>query len=642
MPPGGWFPDGGIISASYDHTVKVWAYDSFLPSGNTDPISTLPHDAECCFVTGTDDGRIIAGCWNSVCRIWTSPTDFLTLTHNDYAVWSAAAVPSGYITLGADRTIRSWTLDGIPIQTIDAAHSDVPRTCLYLPSRSLFVTAANDGRIKEWLFEDSNLAPLETIAVSDKYLYDLCAIGDDTYVVGSDDRCAYIVSSSSKSIIDVLPCPGEIWSVAVTENGDVVTASADGSLRLFTQSEARRAPLRDEHRYLQDLAALQFTGPELQGIDPAELQDITDLGSEPGVPGRAVLARSGSDVSVCVWSIGYGQWIAIGNVAKPQSAGQVADEEGRTWDMRLSIELDEGYTLPLYMNHGDNPYKVAQEFLARHELPQEYYEAIATFIRQEDPAAQRKAPAKVEPVFPMLQAVFFTELDTDALLRKLRGMNDTIELELNSRDFEQLKQETSKEWFRLVLSIIEKWPISRSWLILDLLRFRVLDATAPALIPGDELCRIVARFMPAGEELDDMATLTFSRLLANMFSRYQYVMLHRLDVIEIMVRITPRVASYSPRTQQAVATLLMNYSTVVPGERALALAVQAMQSLGAISEEEPVYRLVYAIGNAAVASPDAMEYVKPEVRFFTDKKAAATAQKVQHVLSAVIDLCRAP
>jgi hypothetical protein len=46
----------------------------------------------------------------------------------------------------------------------------------------------------------------------------------------------------------------------------------------------------------------------------------------------------------------------------------------------FDIEIDEGVTLKLGYNHGQNPYAVAQDFIWANDLPQEHLDQIANFI----------------------------------------------------------------------------------------------------------------------------------------------------------------------------------------------------------------------------------------------------------------------
>ncbi len=54
--------------------------------------------------------------------------------------------------------------------------------------------------------------------------------------------------------------------------------------------------------------------------------------------------------------------------------------EGVEYDHVFHIDIDEGVVLKLPYNNGQEPYRVAQDFIYKHQLPQEYLDQIAQFI----------------------------------------------------------------------------------------------------------------------------------------------------------------------------------------------------------------------------------------------------------------------
>ena len=56
--------------------------------------------------------------------------------------------------------------------------------------------------------------------------------------------------------------------------------------------------------------------------------------------------------------------------------------EGVEYDHVFHIDIDEGVVLKLPYNNGQDPFRVAQDFIYKHQLPQDYLEQIATFITQ--------------------------------------------------------------------------------------------------------------------------------------------------------------------------------------------------------------------------------------------------------------------
>lgn len=49
---------------------------------------------------------------------------------------------------------------------------------------------------------------------------------------------------------------------------------------------------------------------------------------------------------------------------------------GREWDHVFDVEMDSGMKLKLALDAGENPYIVADRFLAQHDLPLEFKEQV--------------------------------------------------------------------------------------------------------------------------------------------------------------------------------------------------------------------------------------------------------------------------
>jgi hypothetical protein len=564
--------------------------------------------------------------------VWTTPTDFLVLQHEEFAVWSACVIPEGYVTLGADKTIRVWSAIGTVVQRIEKAHADVPRASRYLPGRNLLVTASNDGTIKEWSVDGLKLSATRTVTVSDRYLYSLSLIDEDTYVVSSEDRCAYVVSSPYQAVVDVLPMTGSVWGVDVLSNGDVITVCADGFARVFTQDRDRRATLDVVSTYFTDMESLTFNDPALETVNILDLPDISGLTADMQVPGRANLIRDGKEKIVVIWSPGYQRWIKLGRVTKTKGAQRekVYDPEGRCWDFCMTVNLEDGRNLPLYVNFDTNQFAAAAEFIQKHNLQMHWFDQIANFIERE------RRPYRVEmddkprtaprsEAFPMNNPNFLREVLVDRALAKLRTLNDTPELVLTDAQFALLAQPTSPAWFQLVLNVALTWPIWKSWPLIDVLRGRILEPTARSSIPPDGLVQIVKRIVDASIP-DDFAILNLGRLLSNMLLNYAEVVVSHIDIENIFAGLADRFAMFTVRTQVSIANALLNYSTTLTNREKAADALMGilLKAFGTAADEDTVYRLVYAIGNAAVASGLALEKLRLRPDLIDQKLQAAT------------------
>ena len=651
VPKCPWFPEGAFVTCSHDKTAKVWPLTIFKdPSAVPAPLAVLRHDQQMCCVTATDDGRIITSGWDSTCKVWSGPSNPIVLRHENLAIWAVCAIPEGYVTLGADKTMRIWTKDGQLSAKMADVHKDVPRACRYIPARNVLVTTGNDGVVKEWQVNGLVLQQINEITVTDTYVYTLALLDDFTYVVGSEDRCAYVVSSKSCEVSEVMANMDSVWAVDVMGNGDVATACVDGMVRVFTQMPERKAEESIQEAYISGLEALTFTDPNLQQVQLNDLPLISSLMQEVKKPGRAILVRQGEDKIVCMWSNGYHRWLRIGKVTATKGAQRekVFDENGKQWDFVITVNLEDGRNLPLYLNYDTNEYVAARDFLLKHNLQMFYLDQIANFIRQQrkpymvnmdsrPSAATGAAPAG--GVFPMTTPNYITTLNTEPAIRKLRTFNDNPNLVLDDTHFQLLEGPLSAAWWDLVYEIAMSWPATKSWPVMDILRAHICEPSAPSIITPDALATVVIS-MATSPESDDFVVLILTRIIGNMFSQYLETATHDIDIQNIFAVLAQRFPSFSPRTQLAISNAMMNYSEFLgrDAEAAAGLMDALIVILANEFDDETCYRIFYAIGNCIVFSGQAKQLILMRPDLIDAKQSANYSQKVKEVIAEVVKL----
>jgi hypothetical protein len=350
------------------------------------------------------------------------------------------------------------------------------------------------------------------------------------------------------------------------------------------------------------------------------------------VPGRANLIRENKEMVVVIWSPGYQRWVKLGRVTKTKGAQRekAYDPEGRCWDFCMTVNLEDGRNLPLYVNFDTNQYAAAAEFIQKHKLQMHWFDQIANFIERErrpyrvDMDDKPKTAPKSD-TFPMNTPNFLREVLADRAIAKLRTLNNTPDLVLTDAQFALLTEPTSPAWFELVLDVALTWPISKSWPLIDVLRGRILEPTARSLIPPDGLVQIVRRIADA-PIADDFAILNLGRLISNMLLNYAEVVVGHIDVEGIFAGLADRFGTFTVRTQISIANAFLNYSTTLTNRDKAADALMAilLKAFDAASDDDTIYRLVYAVGNAAVASGLALERLRLRPDLIDEKMQTAT------------------
>ena len=183
----------------------------------------------------------------------------------------------GNVLVGCDEgTIFSWQLDGAMDQWSNG-QLDHPRVlhassqCItdidIVPTSSLdpnqnvcFVTSSEDGRVQLWELPPENPA---VVPVSSFNANDLCVVGDNLYLPGSDGTLMrWNAGDKQASVVCHLATPFWGSSLASPEDGRLYAGTKDGivEIDLLAQREVRRLSVADKD---QRCVGLVIVGSEL-------------------------------------------------------------------------------------------------------------------------------------------------------------------------------------------------------------------------------------------------------------------------------------------------------------------------------------------------------------------------------------------
>lgn len=650
LKPCDWFPDGAILTASDDKTINAWSLDQITQLATTESIvpmvTLIGHEDRVCYVTATDDGTIISTSWDSTCRIWKSPEDPIVLRHEQFAIWAAVDTPQGYVTLGADKTLRLWSKEGKELCKHENAHTDVLRDGLYIKDRQILVTVANDGYIKEWRIENNSFVEIKSIMVSDKYLYSISRMDDFTFVVSGEDKAAYVVNSARGAVTDFVPLTGVVWSVDVLQNGDIIAGCNDGFVRTFTFHSERRAPADIEEAYIASLKALTFNNPDFESINILDLPSLSEIQSEPGQPGQpgvGRLIRDGENMIIVAWSQGYQRYLEIGTLTKTKGnqMQKAYDENGKEWDFSFTIELEDGNSYPIYLNYDTNEFIAARDFLLKHKLPVYFMDQIANFIRRERKPYmvnmdQQKKP--VSSIFPLITPVYIDQINIAPIIGKLKKSNNN-NLVLSEEQFNILENESSTNWFNIVSEVALNWPVDQSWPLMDILRAKLLESNSRSYISPAGLLEII-RHIANDPCINDFAILTLMRICANMFKNYSGEAMGDAKLNLMFQMLSLRYPALSPRTQIAFSTAVLNYSIYLESNPNAATELMdiLINIISTQMDEEALYRILYATGNCLVFSPAALTALRNRPDVIDGVRSSVQSQRIKDVIQPIIDL----
>jgi len=641
LPPCEWIPEGAILTASLDKTVCCWPMKYIIENEpNPSPSYTLiGHENNVCYVQGAADGIIYTCSWDGTARIWKDGAEIMALRHEEHGIWHVMPVPCGYVTFGADKSIRVFGKDGKSLFVKENAHNDVVRCGYFNENYSNLVSIANDGVLKEWNFDiNSGEINLESsVTVSDTYLYSI-AVVNEFYIVSGEDKCAYVINSTTKSIEDVLPVPGVAWNVSSMFNNDILLAVTDGRVYIFTQNMNRITSELEMSNYIAKLASLTFNSPDLENVNILDLEEMTLINNRPIVPGRFELMREGPEMVLVVYNKGLSQWLKVGTLTrnKGNQSQKVVAPDGKEYDFCFTVQVDEhGKSYPLYINHDTNHFVAAHNFIVEHNLPIRFLDEIANFIKRELKPHQVQVTQAVKPkstVFPLKNPNYHSGVKTNPVVTKLRSIcsNPVI----NENDALILSGPISFEWTEVANRVLMLSNPNESWPLLDILRDYILVPDAKHFIPSNVLIGIIGKFINHSN-LIEFAVLTLMRVIGNVFMNYSTEIKQEIVLSEVFEKFSKQFSSYSNNTRVSFTNAIMNFTMFINDPRQLSAVADVIISiLSNHLDDEPLYRILYAVGNICVENPSIQSKFSQRQELF----AVETSEKCQQVISELVSI----
>eukprot|EP00771_Trimastix_marina_P000758 gnl/Trimastix_PCT/1788.p1 GENE.gnl/Trimastix_PCT/1788~~gnl/Trimastix_PCT/1788.p1 ORF type:complete len:787 (-),score=239.01 gnl/Trimastix_PCT/1788:55-2361(-) len=374
------YPQGAVATAAKE---EVYVWNAAASPEPQAPLAVLKsHTGVVSALAASADGLIVSGAWDKTARVWRGGVEVACLPHAQQVLCAACLATGAIVTGSSDRTIYVWTPQADGSYTTTATltgHSDAVRAVVPLPG-SMLLSAANDGTVRQWALSGECL---QSVEASPLLIYALCVLPTGEWCTGGEDRTLRIFRDGA--CVQSIPHPSVIWSLACLESGDLVAGCDDGGLRIWTRNAERR--ITDE-RVLEAFAESTLSG-KVGGIEVGKLPTEAALHQPGERPGQQLIIRRGLIPEVHVWS--GTKWDYVGQVVEGPGAATEGDGltppkmelDGKVYDVIFPVELSNGTKYQIAFNLDDQPYTVAQEFLWKHHLSQDFLMQIADFVRQQ-------------------------------------------------------------------------------------------------------------------------------------------------------------------------------------------------------------------------------------------------------------------
>lgn len=510
----------------------------------------------------------------------------------------------------------------------------------------------------------------------ENFIYSLAVLPTGELVSSGEDRSVRIWSDGQCVQVITLPAIS-VWSVAAcSETGDIVAGASDKKVRVFSRSTDRHANPETLQAFEESVKASAIPAQALGGdINKTDLPGPEFLTSKSGTKEgqiQCIKERNGS-VMAYQWSTAANQWVAVGQVVDSTGSTPKETYQGKEYDYVFSVDIAEGQPpLKLPYNTTQNPYEVAQKFIANNELPMSYIDQVVDFINKNSqgatigqPQAQGSDPwgsgsryrpgdadtgtnfapaqASKPKVLPQTQYLSIATGNFEMIRKKAEEFNQKFleegrkDICLNPHDLEvlastvkQLDVATKKsdgaapisdEGVAIIVGMATKWPAAQRVPALDLLRLltaaseKAVESTGAG---GQNLVDILS----ASENLSADAPLNnvmlAIRALANLFTCEAGRSLMGSEFGKVHSLVEPFATSPNRNLVIAVATLYINYSVLLMADgvenvdtnRAVTLLDELVKIVNTATDAEALYRALVGTGTLLILGQDFRDLAK--------------------------------
>ncbi|KAJ3027276.1 UNVERIFIED_CONTAM: hypothetical protein HDU68_004141 [Siphonaria sp. JEL0065] len=633
-------PEGLVASGSSDKSVVI-----VDPRHENDPLFMLlgHSDNVSCLAVDEATGGIISGSWDKTVKLWINYECVLTLEGHAQAVWAVmSAGDYGILTASADKTIKLWK-DGKCVRTL-TGHTDAVRALAPL-DRVGFISASNDATIRVWSYDGDCLAELSGHT---SFVYGLAVLPDGVgFASCGEDRTVRIWTADDSALYKCVqtiqhPCTS-VWCVTVLPNGDVASGGSDGVVRVFTTNDERVATLEQVKEFDDAVAKQQIPSNQVGDVDKSKLPGLEAL-LVPGKPDQVIMVRNGNLVEAHQFNGAEGQWVKVGEVVDAVGGGRKQMYGGREYDYVFDIDIGAGQNLKLPYDNSENPYMAAQRFIDTHELNQDFLDQIANFVIQNakpttlgeevnnnfvDPftGAGRYVPGSApqpgsENLFPGVFSTFATIncKGVKTKIGQLNGDSQKIDGRVLSADElsavnsllnlieggkEKVSSSLNDRYWGAVSKIAYEWPEAVRFPGIDLIRITILYSAAPLSFGGSDLlpkllhsADLANSFTQIGNETNKMLVLRAVANLVGTKEGAEYLYKNRQSVVDVLGYKWS--LSKNANLRLAVAAVFLNLTIVLKEKKddsfSFDLLTHLTEFLSSETDVENEYCILIALG----------------------------------------------
>ncbi|KFM77622.1 hypothetical protein X975_26927, partial [Stegodyphus mimosarum] len=648
LPSSTQYPSGLILAGSNDCSIYGFTLDS------TEPIlRLLGHSDTVCSLSAGKFGTIVSGSWDKTARVWSGQQCVLVLDGHQQAVWATDMFPTQNLILtgSADHTIRLWRSG--TCEKVFTGHEDCVRG-LAVISDMKFLSCSNDCTVRLW---QTSGQCLDVFRSHTDYIYGITLLsnGQDFATCGEDQTIK--IWKNGHCVQSLLLASKTLWSVTCLKNGDLAVGSSDGTVYVLGKTPMDSFDILDTEATMSDMSVDQMQGV-FGGLSNVPVPDAGNANSQllrqGFYDGEQLLCydEESGEIQVFEWNSATAIWkkkksakdgcigdVAFENIDKGFSQMKIKKSQMKK-DYEFNVDV-EGVMYKLAYNRGENPWTVAQNFVAEHNLLPDHVSQIADYLMKN--TAFSETPMPVE-YYPAKTYIIYLNVNVVGLRAKLLEFVELVpkEQQVTASAIDTLvllayfPEEVNNEQMACLETVIN-WSDEYLYPALDLLRLAVRCKGICSRVGNQEFVNHLLHILKTTNK--SVNRLLVIKIFCNLFEFEEGEKVLLQSQVKIYDSVKSTVCSTDRNVQKSGTALFLNYSVLAFYGKQIDInsyCLNMVEMLNALVDTEAVFRALVAIGTICSCDTVAHEYFRKaffHIILYKFKEMADSSK-----LRAVIDL----
>lgn len=228
-----------LVSASDDHTLRVWDYDRARNMFTEESVKLTGHAGPVTCLQVLSDGRFVSGSEDATLRVWSPESGkcMNVLEGHQGAITCISELSDGHVVSGgADAMLRICDLSGkTPVKEMRGHTGAI--NCIMIMEQGQIVSASDDATLRIW---NSETGASTVMRGHEDRVTCIAQLSDDLLASGSDDGTIRIWNSQNGQCQNIIDLDSKVTCLEVLPDGELACGLMDGRIYVWNRAFVER------------------------------------------------------------------------------------------------------------------------------------------------------------------------------------------------------------------------------------------------------------------------------------------------------------------------------------------------------------------------------------------------------------------